>query len=250
MKVISICNQKGGCAKTTTTLNIAAELARAGKRVLMIDSDYQANLSASIGVQSENTLLDCFNADVKLEDIIVKGELIDGLDIVTCNQDYSNFNMAYADVEDNKEMLKKLLINSRLNYDYILIDCAPSLDLTVANNLIASDKIIIPLEAGLFSIQGLGNLINIIKMIKSGLNPDLTIGGIIFTRVDSRTKLSAEFRMELEDLFKDELFTTEIHQSSAIPRSQMAGLPLCLYDEKSKVRKEYENVAKEILKWQ
>ena len=251
MQIISICNQKGGCAKTTSTLNIASELAILGKKVLMIDADYQANLTASLGIQdNQYTLLDCFNDDLKLEDIIIKGELIENLDIVVCNQEYSNLNMAYADVEDNTSMLKKLIANSQINYDYIIIDCSPSLDLSVVNNLVASDKVIVPIEPSLFNIQGLGNLINIIKMIQSSLNPKIEISGILFTRVDSRTKLSAEFREELEELFKDELFTIEIHQSSAVARSQMAGLPLCLYDGKAKVRKEYENVAKEILAWE
>lgn len=251
MQIISICNQKGGCAKTTSTLNIASELALLEKKVLMIDADYQSNLTASLGIQNNKyTLLDCFNDDLKLEDIIVRCELIENLDIVTCNQEYSNLNMAYADVEDNTTMLKKLIAKSKLNYDYMIIDCSPSLDLSVVNNLVASDKIIVPLEASLFNLQGLSNLIRIVKMIKSSLNPKIEISGVLFTRVDSRTKLSTEFREELEELFKDELFTIEIHQSSAVARSQMAGLPLCLYDSKSKVRKEYENVAKEILSWQ
>lgn len=251
MQIISICNQKGGCAKTTSTLNIASELAILGKKVLMIDADYQGNLTASLGIQNNKyTLLDCFNDDLKLKDIVVKGELIENLDIITCNQEYSNLNMAYADVQDNTTMLKKLIANTKLNYDYIIIDCSPSLDLSVVNNLVASDKIIVPMEPSLFNVQGLSNLIGIVKMIKSSLNTRLEIAGVLFTRVDSRTKLSSEFREELEGLFKDELFTIEIHQSSAVARSQMAGLPLCLYDGKTKVRKEYENVAKEILTWE
>lgn len=250
MKVISICNQKGGCAKTTSTLNISAELARNGKKVLMIDADYQGHLTTSVGLGEDNyTLLDCFEGNVSLKEIIKKCEIIDGLDIIPCNERYSDFSSGYENIDENHILLKKHIYESELDYDYIVIDCSPSLDLSVSNNLVISDKIIVPIEAQLFSVKGLGRLMKIVRLIKAKHNPKLEIAGILITRVDNRTTLGKETRNDLSEIFSKELFDIEISQSSVVPRSQLAGLPLCLYDPKSKVAKQYEEIAKEIIKW-
>jgi len=248
MKIISVCNQKGGCAKTTTVINVAAGLAYEGNKVLVIDNDYQANLTTSIGFKvDENSLFTCFKGEKSLKDIIKPCVALGNLDIVPSNLDYSNADIALSNVKGSKTLLKELIEKSKLDYDYILIDCAPSLNLTVINALVASDSVIIPMEPSLFNLQGLGNLIKIIKMVQKSYNSNLKIEGIVLTRVDSRTKLGEEFKEQLQEIFPDRLFKTQIHQSTAIVRSQIEGLPICLFDEKSKGAKEYFELVKEIL---
>nr|UVN03574.1 MAG: cellulose biosynthesis protein [Bacteriophage sp.] len=249
MKVISVCNHKGGCAKTTSVVSIAAELVMQGKKVLIIDNDYQANLTSSIGIKpGQYSLVDCFKGDKTLKDIILNCPTLENLDIVPCNLDYSNVDIAFATVKNNKVMLRDLIAKEKLDYDFIIIDCSPSLNLTVINALVASDSIIIPMEPSLFNVQGLGNLIKIIKMIQNGLNSKLKIEGILLTRVDSRSKVVDEVRSELDELFGDKIFDTVIHQSTSVVRSQLEGLPICLYEPRNKVVKEYEEIVKEILK--
>lgn len=248
MRIISICNQKGGCAKTTTAINIAAELALEGHKVLMIDNDYQANLTAAFGItDAEYSLYDVFTEEVKLKDIIVKTTVLDTLDLVPSNINFSGFELAFADDDNNKTLLKDILKKSKLKYDYIIIDCPPSLNLAVVNAMTVSNDIIIPLEASLFNYQGLSNLLKIISMIKQGLNKKLNVAGIVLTRVDSRTKLGKEFVEPINKIAPGKLFNTKIHQSTAVVRSQLCGLPISLYDPRSRASKEYKELVKEIV---
>ena len=250
MKVISVCNHKGGCAKTTTVVNIAAELVKSGYRVLIIDNDYQANLTTSVGFKPDKeSLVNCLRGKKSLRKTIKKCATLDGLDIIPNNSEVSNADLALIKMRNCKRILSKLIEEENLkdDYDFILIDCPPSQSITTINALVASDSIIIPMEPSLFNMQGLKNLSKTIKLIQKTFNKKLKVEGILLTRVDSRTKLSENFRKEIKESYSYKVFETEIHQSSIIVKSQTNGLPVSMYDPKCKSTKEYRSVTDEIL---
>lgn len=250
MKVISVCNHKGGCAKTTTVVNIAAELVNSGYRVLIIDNDYQANLTTSVGFKPDKeSLVNCLRGKKSLRKTIKKCATLDGLDIIPNNSEGGNVDLALIKMRNCKRILSKLIEEENLkdDYDFILIDCPPSQSITTINALVASDSIIIPMEPSLFNMQGLKNLSKTIKLIQKTFNKKLKVEGILLTRVDSRTKLSENFRKEIKESYSYKVFETEIHQSSIIVKSQTNGLPVSMYDPKCKSTKEYRSVTDEIL---
>lgn len=250
MKIISVCNHKGGCAKTTSVVNIAAELVNSGYRVLIIDNDYQANLTTSIGFKPDNeSLLNCLKGKKSLRKTIKKCTILDGLDIIPNNSEGSNSDLSLIKMKNCKRILSKLIEEENLkdDYDFILIDCPPSQSITTINALVASDSIIIPMEPSLFNMQGLKNISKTIKLIQKTFNKKLKVEGILLTRVDSRTKLSESFRKEIKELYPYKIFDTEIHQSSIIVKSQTNGLPVSMYDPRCKSTKEYRSVTDEIL---
>lgn len=250
MKVISVCNHKGGCAKTTTVVNIAAELVNSGYRVLIIDNDYQANLTTSVGFKPDKeSLVNCLRGKKSLRKTIKKCATLDGLDIIPNNSEGGNADLALIKMKNCKRILRKLIEEENLkdDYDFILIDCPPSKSITTINALVASDSIIIPMEPSLFNMQGLKNLSKTIKLIQKTFNKKLKVEGILLTRVDSRTKLSENFRKEIKESYSYKVFETEIHQSSIIVKSQTNGLPVSMYDPRCKSTKEYRSVTDEIL---
>ena len=250
MKVISVCNHKGGCAKTTTVVNIAAELVNSGYRVLIIDNDYQANLTTSVGFKPDKeSLVNCLRGKKSLRKTIKKCATLDGLDIIHNNSEGGNADLALIKMKNCKRILRKLIEEENLkdDYDFILIDCPPSQSITTINALVASDSIIIPMEPSLFNMQGLKNLSKTIKLIQKTFNKKLKVEGILLTRVDSRTKLSENFRKEIKESYSYKVFETEIHQSSIIVKSQTNGLPVSMYDPRCKSTKEYRSVTDEIL---
>lgn len=250
MKVISVCNHKGGCAKTTTVVNIAAELVNSGYRVLIIDNDYQANLTTSVGFKPDKeSLVNCLRGKKSLRKTIKKCATLDGLDIIPNNSEGGNADLALIKMKNCKRILRKLIEEENLkdDYDFILIDCPPSQSITTINALVASDSIIIPMEPSLFNMQGLKNLSKTIKLIQKTFNKKLKVEGILLTRVDSRTKLSENFRKEIKESYSYKVFETEIHQSSIIVKSQTNGLPVSMYDPRCKSTKEYRSVTDEIL---
>ena len=250
MKVISVCNHKGGCAKTTTVVNIAAELVNSGYRVLIIDNDYQANLTTSVGFKPDKeSLVNCLRGKKSLRKTIKKCATLDGLDIIPNNSEGGNADLALIKMKNCKRILRKLIEEENLkdDYDFVLIDCPPSQSITTINALVASDSIIIPMEPSLFNMQGLKNLSKTIKLIQKTFNKKLKVEGILLTRVDSRTKLSENFRKEIKESYSYKVFETEIHQSSIIVKSQTNGLPVSMYDPRCKSTKEYRSVTDEIL---
>lgn len=250
MKIISVCNHKGGCAKTTTVVNIAAELVNCGYRVLIIDNDYQANLTTSIGLKPDNeSFVNCLKGKKSLRKSIKECAILDGLDIIPNNSEAGNADLSLIKIKNCKRILSKMIEDENLkdDYDFILIDCPPSQSITTINALVASDSVIIPMEPSLFNMQGLKNLSKTIKLIQKTFNKNLKVEGILLTRVDSRTKLSESFRKEIKENYSYKIFETEIHQSSIIVKSQTNGLPVSLYDPKCKITQEYRNVTDEIL---
>lgn len=250
MEIIALTNQKGGVSKTTSCVNVGSILAEQGKKVLLIDLDSQGNLTSILNINTNDdtinhTIYDCLCDTVSLNKAIVHTEF--NVDIVP-----SDLNLSNADVEllskDNKEcVLKNLIESANLDYDYVLIDCNPSLNLLTINALVASDSFIIPLEASILSIYGLNQLIKIVKLVQKKLNPGLQNLGVFLAKVDSRSTLSREFDLQLKEIFKDKLFHTMIHQNTAIVRSQINRKPINFYDRSSKGYKEYLELSKEVI---
>jgi chromosome partitioning protein len=248
VKIISICNQKGGCAKTTTVSNLSACLGHLGKRVLVIDNDSQGNLTQSLGIKNpKNTIYELLINKSSLEECSIKTEY-ENLDIVPSNMNFANAELALANVKQKEYLLKNALTKSKLNYDFILIDCSPSLSLTTINALVCSDNIIIPLEPSIFNLEGLAQLVKILKLVISNYNSSLKVGGVLLTRVDNRSNISGDFRKQLTEVFGNKLFETVIHQNIAVVRSQIAHMPVIYYDKISKAAKEYTELAWEVLK--
>lgn len=242
-------NQKGGVGKTTSTINLAASLATLEKTVLVIDADPQANASSGLGVDIKEvdcSLYECIinNADVR--DAIYTTD-IEGMDIVP-----SHINLVGAEIEmlqiDNREqVLERLLAPIKNDYDYILIDCSPSLGLITVNALTAADSVIIPVQCEYFALEGISKLLNTIKIIKSKLNPKLEIEGLLLTMYDSRLRLARQIYDEVKRHFQELVFKTVIQRNVKLSESPSHGLPVILYDAESTGAKNHLALAKEII---
>ena len=248
-KIIALANQKGGVGKTTTTINLAASLATLEKTVLVVDADPQANSSSGLGVdikQVESSLYECIIDHVDVRDAIYTTD-VEGLDIIP-----SHINLVGAEIEmlnmNNREkILRNMLAPIRDEYDYILIDCCPSLGLTTVNSLTAADSVIIPVQCEYFALEGISKLLNTIKIIKSKLNPKLEIEGFLLTMYDSRLKLAHQIYDEVKRHFQELVFKTVIQRNVKLSESPSHGLPVILYDADSTGSKNHLALAKEII---
>lgn len=246
MEILSIVSQKGGVSKTTSCENIGSILAELGKKVLLIDLDSQGNLTSILGISEfENTIYDCLVGNVPLENAIIHTEF--NIDVVPADINLSNADVELLSKSDKESTLKKIIQKSNLEYDYVLIDCLPSLSLLTVNALVASDSFMIPLEASILSIYGLNQLIKIVKLVQKKLNPNLKNKGVFLAKVDSRSTLSKDFETQLKEIFNDKLFHTMIHQNTAIVRSQIARKPINHFDRSARGYKEYLELTKEVM---
>ncbi len=253
MKIIAIANQKGGVAKTTTSINLASCLAELGKKILVIDTDPQANFTKGLGfdARKKRTLYECLvNDDTKLEDVIYEAVEVNNnkIHIVPSSIKLANAEIELSTTLGRETILKDLLDETQLNYDYIIIDCNPSLSLLTVNSLCASSDVLIPMEPSIFSFEGIEQLVSIIQLVKRKINKNLSILGVLLTRVDARTKIATEFKEELQSIFGDKVFKTVIHQNVKLSESQTNRLPINLFDKTSKGYKEYLELAKELIK--
>lgn len=248
-EIIAVVNQKGGVAKTTSTLNLGACMAEVGKKVLLVDLDSQANLTQSIRIKKENqkSVYNVLLKTVSVEEAICNTEY-NGLDIIKSTMDLANADGALVDVKDKELLLKDALNNIKAKYDYVLIDCCPALNVLTVNALVAADSLLIPMEPGIFALEGLAQLINIIKLITKKFNGKLKIKGVLLTRADSRSSVPQAFRDQLREIFGGKLFDTIIHQNVSITRSQMAKKPINVYDKLSRAYREYSDLTQEVLK--
>ena len=248
-KVVSIANQKGGVGKTTTAVNLSALLAKKGKKVLLIDTDPQGNATSGVGVEKtvSFSVYDVLVDDVQIENTIQMTEM-QNLDICP-----SNINLAGAEVQlvsqqSREYKLKEKVEKVKEQYDYIIIDCPPSLGLVTLNAFTASDSVLIPVQCEYYALEGLGQLINTINIVKKKLNKTLKIEGALLTMYDARTNLSNQVAKEVKNYFEDRVYKTIIPRNVKLSEAPSYGMPICMYDGRSKGSRCYDKFTKEFIK--
>lgn len=248
-KIISVANQKGGVGKTTTTINLSTMLAKKGKKVLLIDADPQGNATSGVGAEKDVELstYDILVGDTEMEETVEKTII---KNLLVCP---SNINLAGAEVElvsmmSREQRLKEKLENIKDEFDYILIDCPPSLGLITLNAFTASDSVLIPVQCEYYALEGLGQLLNTINLVKKHLNKSLEIEGALLTMYDARTNLSNQVVKEVKKYFNDKVYKTVIPRNVRLSEAPSYGMPITEYDPRSKGAKMYEKFTKEFLK--
>ena len=249
VKVISVVNQKGGVAKTTTTVNLATALAAMDKKVLVIDLDPQGNSSTGFGVsqqQRKNTIYQALTNIIKLKDTIISTN-IPNLEIITSNTNLSAAELDLIELEEREYILTKLLEEIKILYDYIIIDCPPSLNLLTINALVAGDEVLIPMQCDFYSLEGLSHLLKTVEIIEKKLNPKIKIAGILFTMYDKRNRLTEQVEEDVRNCLGKLVFKTVIPRNIKLSEAPSYGKPAIIYDYKCAGAVAYMELTKEIL---
>ena len=253
-KIISVINQKGGVGKTTTVINLAAGLTTKGKKILVIDLDPQGNATTGLGLSnndnSDRTIYSVLNGTRKVSEVITKTN-IENLDLITSNVDLSGLEVETAGDTRRafilKEQITAYLNDSRGLYDYVIIDCPPSLSLLTIMALVASNSLVVPLQTEFFALEGLSQLMKTIERIKTNLNPELLIKGILLTMYDKRNKLSSQVEAEAREYFKDKVYQTVVPRNVRLSEAPSHGVPVLIYDKTCPGSKSYFNFTEEFL---
>ena len=248
-KIIAIVNQKGGVAKTTTVVNLGAYLAKAGRKTLVIDIDPQGNATSGLGIDRDNLELCIY--DVLINDIPIAGIIqpteVEGLSVLPATISLAGAEIELVSSANREQKLKNALVEEAEHFDYILIDCPPSLGLLTLNALAAANSLIIPIQCEYYALEGLGQLMNTFQLVKKHMNPDLEIEGVLLTMFDARTHLAIQVVDEVKEFFKGKVFGAIIPRNVRLSEAPSHGKPISLYDPKSRGAEVYEQLAMEVM---
>lgn len=248
-KIISFTNQKGGVGKTTTCVNLSAYLAAMGQKVLILDLDPQGNATSGVGVEKHKglkTIYDLIDGESPIDEVIIQTQ-IDGLDIIPSTVDLAAAEISLVSLSNREKIIKEILGNVKEYYDFIMIDCQPSLGLLTVNALTASDSVIIPMQCEFYSLDGITQLMNTLRLVKLHLNPALDVEGVVRTMKDNRSNLINQVSQEIIKFFKSKVFDTYIPRNIRLAEAPSHGMPIILYDPSSKGAEAYLSLAEEFL---
>ena len=248
-RIIAIANQKGGVGKTTTSINLSACLAEAGKKVLVVDIDPQGNATSGLGVEKnelENTIYELFVGECELSDCLIEN-VLDNLSVLPSNVNLSGAEIDLIGIEKREFLLKKYITPIRDNYDFIIIDCPPSLNILTVNAMTTADTVLVPIQCEYYALEGLSQLIHTINLVKQRLNPELEMEGVVFTMYDARTNLSLEVVENVKKNLKQNVYKTIIPRNIRLAEAPSHGLPINLYDSRSAGAESYRLLAKEVI---
>jgi len=252
-RIVSIANQKGGVGKTTTTINLAASLATAGQRVLLVDVDPQANLTSGVGLKGRTpqagTIYQALTTADPSQDArpFLIPTAIDRMQLIPADRQLTGAELELVPLARREERLRLLLSSIRADFDYIFVDCPPSLGLLTLNALVAADAVLIPLICEYFALEGLADLVGTLRRIRASLNPALDIDGVLLTMFDERTNLGKQVASDVRDFFKEKVFHTVIPRNVRLSEAPSHGMPVMLYDAKSRGAEAYVALAREVL---
>lgn len=248
-RVIAIANQKGGVGKTTTSINLSACIAETGKKVLAVDIDPQGNTTSGMGVDktdNRNTIYQVVIGECSMEDAIIK-RVYENLDLVPSDVNLAGAEIDLIGIEDREYILKKQIEKIKDNYDFIIIDCPPSLTMLTVNAMTAADTVLVPIQCEYYALEGLSQLIHSIKLVKKKLNPTLEIEGVVFTMYDARTNLSLQVVENVKENLKQSVYKTVIPRNVRLAEAPSHGLPINVYDSKSAGAESYRMLAEEVI---